>query len=61
MSPVLEFFLVINSVIVAALLWTQLSIARHKLKQIEKEQHSRDLVDIAGIADVFALEENNGG
>jgi hypothetical protein len=57
MSPVLEFFLVINSVISASLLWSLMLIVRHKLKQIEKVEHSRDLVDIAGLADVFALED----
>ena len=57
MSPVLEFFLVINSVISASLLWSLMLIVRHKLKQIEKVEHSRNLVDIAGLADVFALED----
>lgn len=57
MSIMLESILIINGVILTGILWTHLVMSRNKLKQQEKEEYSRNLVAIEGLADVFSLED----
>jgi hypothetical protein len=57
MSIVLETFLIINSVLLSALLITQVKLARYKLEEKEQIEHQKNLVAIEGLADVFSLED----